>query len=171
LQSRCLALPGSLPIGLYWIHTLMGPPPLGSPAPQALLGLSSTWDNWIQAPQGTSFMKDNHIPTPLRPPSLGPCWASAPHETATFPTALGSLPLGLHRAPAPWQIYTSPGSMPLGPLAPQALPGPTSAWDDQIQVPPGSLPLGPCQACQITTPPGSHSGQHRRAPNLPKRHR
>jgi hypothetical protein len=59
---------------------------------------------------------------------------------------------------------------------PPAPPGTSSAWDSHIPTLRGYLPLGlhqatALQACQITIPPGSYSGCHRRAPNLPNRHR
>jgi hypothetical protein len=102
----------------------------------------------------------------------------------------GYLPLGPHQAPAPHRIHALLGSPPLRPHrihapprsltlrcpTPQALLGPSSVWDYGIHTPPGSLPLRPgqattLQACQINAPPGFHSGRHRRAPNLPKRHK
>jgi hypothetical protein len=60
---------------------------------------------------------------------------------------------------------------------PQALPIPSSSWDHQIHTPLVPLPLRPrwapaLQACLISAPPGPWmAGHHRRALNLPKRHR
>jgi hypothetical protein len=117
---------------------------------------------------------------------LGLCRAPVPHWIHTL---LWSPPLRLHRTPAPRWIQGPQGSPWPWALHPSGLLGPSSVWDDQSHAPPGSLPLRPCripappeslpvgpsqalalQACQITAPPGSHSGCHWRAPILPKWH-
>jgi hypothetical protein len=110
LQSRCSALLDSLPIRLHWPQlcarsthhqdprpsgcarpwtpppTPLESPPLKSPAPQALPGPSSTWDDRIhtllgslplriptsQALPGPSSMWNDQNHAPLGSPLLGP---------------------------------------------------------------------------------------------------
>jgi hypothetical protein len=133
-------------------------------------------------------------------PNLGPGGIPAPWVPATHGTT-GSPPWALLGPSSRWdhRIPARLGSLALRPTAPQAQPSPSSMWDCQINVwldPHPSGParpqlhvgwLDPCptiypthrpllapalQACQIAAPPGpQHTGCHRRAPNLPKRHR
>jgi hypothetical protein len=44
---------GSSPLGCTGLHPRTRSPPLNPPALQALLGPSSTWDDWSHAPQGS----------------------------------------------------------------------------------------------------------------------
>jgi hypothetical protein len=70
-----------------------------------------------------------------------------------------------------------PGSLPLKPLTPQALLGPSSVWDNQIHTLPGSPPLKPCwtpiprKTAASTAPPGSPPrGPHPSGPARPQLH-
>jgi hypothetical protein len=67
---------------------------------------------------------------------------------------MGSLLLRSHHAPAPHWIHAPLGSLPLQHPTPQALLGPSSAWDDQIHTLLGSPLPGPYW---IPTPPRTPS--------------
>jgi hypothetical protein len=102
-----------------------------------------------------------------------PCQAPAQCETALSLPCWDPCPLAAPDPALCW-IHALPVSLPHGTPASQALPGPSSIWDDQIHALPGSPPLGlhrasALQDCQITAPPGSCSGHHRSSPILPKR--
>jgi hypothetical protein len=141
LQRHCSTPPGS--------------PPLGPAGPKLRMGLPDTCPA--------------RVPAPVAPP--GP----AMHETAWIHTLLGSPPLEPSWTPAPCGTTRSM-LCPLGPL---------TLSPARLQLHVG--PLDPCPAITPTPPalpgPGStglldsHStkpcsgGHHRRAPNLPKKHR
>jgi hypothetical protein len=95
------------------------------------------------------------------------CWAPAPCHIHAL---LGSPPSGPRWAPAPIQIPAPRDPCPSGLSGPQLCLGLLDPHSTGIPT------LRPCWApplktCQIIAPPGSHSGHHRRGPNLPKRHR
>jgi hypothetical protein len=136
-----------------------GSPPLGLPqAPawhwiHALLGslplrpcqapaMCWTMPCWDPNPSDPPNLRSTALQALLDPSSMWDDWIHAPPE---------SPPLRAHWAPAPCETTISPAK-------------------------PGSTPLRLHQAtalhaCQITAPPGSRSGHHKWAPNLPKRHR
>jgi hypothetical protein len=152
LWSHCSTPPGSLPLGpcwvpaSHWIQALPGSVPLRPHQAPALHRIHTHWD---PCPSGT---------LPFRP------WlAAAPHRTTRTMTCQDPHPSGPTGSPPHRDPRLSGRAAVLCEIA----ASPTS---------PGSPLLGPnqaptLQACQINTLPGSCSGRHWRAPNLPKRHR
>jgi hypothetical protein len=164
LQSLSSILLGSLPLGLCWIHTPLGYPPLSSARPQ-LRGVRSTpwWDTRpsvvpchspepVSWPPGSSSPKQCLTPA-LSPLPFRPCWVSItqgtkrPHPSGsqTFWPCWAPTPCGTTRAPC-WDRHQ------LG-------------WDRWVHQPamnptPWVEPAPAVQDFQITTPPGSCLGCH-----------
>jgi hypothetical protein len=90
----------------------------------------------------------NHCSTAPGSLPLGPGRAPAQHQ---IQAPLRYLQVRLCGAPDPHRIHTPLGSLPLKSPAPQALLGPSLAWNNQSSSPLGP-PIGPCRN---TTPPGS----------------
>jgi hypothetical protein len=103
---------GSLPLelrwapALHWIYNPLGSLPLGPPAPRALKGPSSTWDDWIHALTGSLALG---TPTLQALPGPSSTWDRTPqtlpdHRPARIPTPQGSNQLGVNQPHSlPWQ--------------------------------------------------------------------